>query len=67
MQCERCHGLMVSDHYLDMLEFTQFWLIAWRCTNCGNVEDDQIRKHRLLRHSKPRRGAPSHGFPQQMS
>jgi hypothetical protein len=46
MQCERCDGLMVLDHLVD-LESSERWLSAWRCTNCGNVVDDQIRRHRV--------------------
>jgi hypothetical protein len=46
MQCEGCNGLMVLDRLVD-LESSQLWLYAWRCTNCGNVVDDQIRRHRV--------------------
>jgi hypothetical protein len=46
MCCERCDGLMVLDHLVD-LQSSQPWLSAWRCANCGNVVDDQIRRHRF--------------------
>jgi hypothetical protein len=45
MRCERCEGLMVLDRLVD-LESSELWLSAWRCANCGNVVDDQIRRHR---------------------
>jgi hypothetical protein len=44
MRCERCDGLMVTNHYLDMEE-SGHWLQTWRCTNCGNVVEDTIRAH----------------------
>jgi hypothetical protein len=63
MQCERCDGLMVVDRLVD-LESTELWLYAWRCTNCGNVVDDQIRQHRTQQPT-PHRGRPggSSAFP----
>ena len=64
MQCERCAGLMVKDRFLDMEEISQLWLFAWRCTNCGNVVDDQIEKHRLSGGLR-RKTRASHAFPQQ--
>ena len=44
MRCERCDGLMVTDHYIDM-EGAGLWLKAWRCMCCGNVVDNQIKVH----------------------
>jgi hypothetical protein len=44
MRCERCDGLMVMDHYIDM-EGGELWLNAWRCMCCGNVVDNQIKAH----------------------
>jgi hypothetical protein len=46
MQCERYDGLMVLDRLIDLEGSGHLWLSAWRCANCGNVEDDQIRQHR---------------------
>ena len=46
MCCERCDGLMVLDRLVD-LRSSELWLSAWRCANCGNVVDDQIRRHRV--------------------
>jgi uncharacterized Zn finger protein len=63
MPCERCNGLMVLDRLVD-LESSELWLYAWRCANCGNVVDDQIRRHRV-QPPTPHRGRPAdHGaFP----
>ncbi len=46
MSCERCDGLMVLDRFDDPRS-SELWLCAWRCANCGNVVDDQIRRHRV--------------------
>jgi hypothetical protein len=63
MQCERCEGQMLMDHYMDMEESGALWLTAWRCLNCGNVVDEQILEHRLMRHTSVRRARPIHLFP----
>jgi hypothetical protein len=49
MRCERCDGLMVIDHYIDM-ESGGSWLQAWRCMCCGNVVDNQIKAHHSTAH-----------------
>jgi hypothetical protein len=49
MQCERCEGLMVVGQFLDLLQSGEVWLQAWRCPNCGNVVDEQIRRHKAQR------------------
>jgi len=49
MTCQRCHGLMVVDHYIDMQDDSgNLWMRAWRCVSCGDVLDSQIRSRRLL-------------------
>jgi hypothetical protein len=48
MGCERCDGLLVMDHYIDMEESGDLWIEAWRCTSCGNVVDHQIARHHAL-------------------
>ena len=49
MTCQRCHGLMVVDHYIDMQDDSgNLWMRAWRCVSCGDVLDAQIRSRRLL-------------------
>ena len=48
MFCQRCHGLMVLDHYIDMQDSGEhLWLRAWRCVNCGEVVEPGILWHRL--------------------
>lgn len=71
MDCERCHGLMAVDHFLDLADQEgRLWLRVWRCLNCGWVTEPGILRNRtsapprlarLLDRltGKPRR-APSH-------
>lgn len=52
MKCQRCDGLMVVDHYIDMQDDSgQLWLRAWRCIICGEVLDPRICRHRLIQSS----------------
>jgi hypothetical protein len=54
MQCSRCSGLMVPDHFFDLADdsgHTSFQ--AWRCTLCGNVVDPMILKNRALQGASP--------------
>lgn len=47
MHCERCHGLMVVDYFLDMRDDTgHLWLRAWRCVNCGAVAEPGMTARR---------------------
>ncbi|MER3423201.1 MAG: hypothetical protein C4293_08195 [Nitrospiraceae bacterium] len=46
--------MMLRDRYIDMEETGQMWIEAWRCSNCGDVVDDRIKEHRLLRTSGAR-------------
>ncbi|HEX5545668.1 MAG TPA: hypothetical protein VFX10_09250 [Nitrospira sp.] len=48
MNCPRCQGLMVREHFLDF-EGTHghMWADGYRCMNCGNVHDPVIEQHRL--------------------
>jgi hypothetical protein len=49
MQCRRCQGLMMEDHFFD-LEGTQgfMWMKGWRCMNCGHAADPVIEANRRL-------------------
>ena len=49
MNCSRCRGLMVKDHFMDF-EGTMghMWLTSWRCMNCGHVHDPMIERNRQL-------------------
>lgn len=50
MNCSRCHGLMVNDHFLDFDgTIGHMWAKGYRCMNCGNVHDPVIERHRLAR------------------
>ena len=52
MHCTRCRGLMVRDHFYDLLDDGgQFSFRGWRCICCGNVLDPLILKNRQIRHS----------------
>ena len=49
MQCARCHGFMVIDNLIDMLESSiPMWMKVWRCVSCGNIVDPLIQKHRMI-------------------
>jgi hypothetical protein len=50
MNCSRCHGLMVREHFLDFDgTIGHMWASGHRCMNCGNVHDPVIEQHRLAR------------------
>lgn len=46
MQCQRCQGYMVGDHFMDLLNVTgEMVFNGWRCLNCGAVIDPVIVRH----------------------
>ena len=49
MNCRRCQGLMMEDHFLDFEGTHGFmWMRGWRCVNCGHAVDPLIEaNHRL--------------------
>jgi uncharacterized Zn finger protein len=48
MNCARCQGLMIVDHFLDFEgSFREMWTSSWRCVNCGHVHDAVIDQNRL--------------------
>lgn len=50
MNCSRCHGLMVKEHFLDLEgTYGHMWANGYRCMNCGNVHDPVIEQHRLTK------------------
>lgn len=50
MNCSRCHGLMVKEHFLDFEgTYGHMWANGYRCMNCGNVHDPIIEQHRLAK------------------
>ena len=45
--CARCGGLLLGQHYMDLLDDTgQIDITAWHCTMCGEVVDAVILKNR---------------------
>ncbi len=50
MNCSRCQGLMVREHFLDFDgTIGQMWASGHRCMNCGNASDTVIEQHRRAR------------------
>lgn len=47
MECIRCQGLMIVDHYIDIAGSSML-VRTWRCLNCGSVVDPLIDHHRQL-------------------
>lgn len=48
MQCQRCHGYMVGDHFIDILNVSgELDFKGWRCLNCGDILDPVIVRHHL--------------------
>ena len=46
MQCQRCQGHMVGDHFMDFLNVAgEMAFNGWRCLNCGNITDPVIMRH----------------------
>lgn len=66
--CARCGGLLLAQHYMDLLDDTgQINFTAWHCTMCGEVIDPVILKNR---HSPPPNllyGAKARKFSQQVN
>lgn len=53
MRCRRCHGLMLVDSFIDLEDDRgHLWLRAWRCVNCGEMEEPGIAGNRLARRSR---------------
>jgi uncharacterized Zn finger protein len=53
MDCSRCRGLMLEDHFLDFEGgFQEMWTASWRCMNCGHVYDAVIEQNRLAQQEK---------------
>ncbi len=45
--CPRCGGLLLTQHYIDLLDDTgEIDITAWHCTICGEVLDPVIVKNR---------------------
>ncbi len=60
MNCSRCRGLMVKDHFMDFEgTMEHMWMTGWRCMNCGHVYDPMIERNRLLAQAEMRVPASS--------
>ncbi len=47
MTCTRCQGLMVEDYLLDIQNpGGDLWVRAWRCINCGAIQEPVIDLNR---------------------
>lgn len=56
MKCVRCRGLMVRDHFYDLLDDTgRLSFRGWRCVGCGNVLDPVIVRNRRTHGPAPLR------------
>jgi len=57
MCCQRCHGLMVKDSFVDLRDDTgHLKFQGWRCVNCGEVIDHVVLTHRINELVLPYRG-----------
>ncbi len=49
MRCRRCHRSMMVDSYIDVgKKDSPLWLRAWRCGNCGEIEEPELFLKRLV-------------------
>jgi hypothetical protein len=54
MRCQRCHGFMISDHFMDTLNVSgEMNFKGWRCLNCGDIVDPVIVRHHQVEASAP--------------
>ena len=52
MQCPRCQGTMIVDHFVDMATSGEIWMPGWRCLMCGEIIDPLIEHHRHQQHDQ---------------
>ncbi len=49
MNCTRCHGWMIEDHFFDFEGTEGFTrMVGRRCVNCGHAVDPVIEAHHRL-------------------
>lgn len=47
MTCRRCQGLMVEDYLFDVQNPSgEVWVSAWRCINCGAMQEAMMELNR---------------------
>lgn len=57
MCCQRCHGFMIRDSFIDLRDDTgRVQFDGWRCLNCGEVIDPLVLTHRIDSPMRPYRG-----------
>lgn len=53
MNCTRCQGYMVQDHFLDFEgAYGEMWASSFRCINCGHVYDAVVERNRAAQQQK---------------
>jgi len=57
MTCQRCSGTMFPERMYDPYGIS-VWITAQKCINCGNVLDDVIRRHQVVKLVKPAKQLP---------
>jgi hypothetical protein len=46
MQCQRCQGYLITEHFIDMLSASgEMDFKGLRCLNCGDITDPIIVRH----------------------
>ena len=59
MECVRCRGLMIVDHFVDLAQSGTAEFSGWRCLLCGNITDSVIAANRqqppVLKRPLPKR------------
>ncbi len=60
MSCIRCHGFLVREEGADLYRTISDSATAFRCVNCGYIDDPLFYANRLHRRStqSPRRNTP---------
>jgi len=57
MNCQRCHGFMIRESFLDMRDDTGCLSFkGWKCLNCGELVDPVVLMHRIEAPANPYRG-----------
>lgn len=54
MQCRRCQGYLITDHFMDILSVSgEVNFTGWRCLNCGDITDPVIVRHHQVARRAP--------------
>ncbi len=54
MDCQRCHGFMVMEHFEDVfVGASPIRAAGWRCVNCGEFYDALVLSHRMHQRNRP--------------